>query len=127
MTLADVRARWAGHVPDIQDVKGKYAVLVPLVEGPEGLSLLFEVRAATLATQPGEVCFPGGRVEPGETPRECALRETAEELSIPAEEVELIAPLDLLVQQGRFVMYPFLGVVSPAGLAAMSPSPGEVA
>ena len=126
MTLADFRARWAGHVPEIQDVRQEYAVLVPLVERPEGLSLLFEVRASTLAHQPGEVCFPGGKVERGESPRDCALRETFEELGIPAGEVELISPLDLLVQQGKFVMHPFLGVVSPAGLAAMSPSPAEV-
>ena len=126
MTLADFRARWAGHVPEIQDVRQEYAVLVPLVERPEGLSLLFEVRASTLAHQPGEVCFPGGKVERGESPRDCALRETFEELGIPAGEVELISPLDLLVQQGKFVMHPFLGVVSPAGLAAMAPSPAEV-
>lgn len=126
MTLSDFRARWAGHVPGIQDVKQQYAVLVPLVEGPEGPSLLFEVRASTLARQPGEVCFPGGRVEPGEEPRDCALRETFEELAIPPHEVEVIAPLDLLVQQGKFVMHPFLGVVSPVGMAAMTPSPAEV-
>lgn len=126
MTLADFRARWAGHVPAIQDVKQEYAVLVPLVEGPEGLSLLFEVRASTLAHQPGEVCFPGGKVEPGESPRDCALRETLEELGIPTGEVEIMAPLDLLVQQGKFVMHPFLGAVSPAGLAAMRPSQAEV-
>lgn len=126
MTLSDFRARWAGHVPQVQDVKQEYAVLAPLVQGPEGLSLLFEVRASTLAHQPGEVCFPGGRVESGETPRDCALRETLEELAIPPEEVEIIAPLDLLVQQGKFVMHPFLGVVSPAGLAAMRPSHAEV-
>ena len=101
-------------------------MLVPLVEGPEGLSLLFEVRASTLAHQPGEVCFPGGKVEPGEAPQDCALRETFEELAIPTGEVEVISPLDLLVQQGKFVMHPFLGVVSPAGLAAMRPSPAEV-
>lgn len=126
MTLADFRARWAGHVPEIQDVKQECAVLVPLVEGPEGLSLLFEVRASTLAHQPGEVCFPGGKVEPGESPQDCALRETFEELAIPTGEVEIISPLDLLVQQGKFVMHPFLGVVSQAGLAAMRPSPAEV-
>ena len=101
-------------------------MLVPLVEGPEGLSLLFEVRASTLTHQPGEVCFPGGKVEPGESPQDCALRETFEELAIPTREVEVISPLDLLVQQGKFVMHPFLGVVSPAGLAAMRPSPAEV-
>lgn len=126
MTLNEFRTRWAGHVPGIQDVKQEYAVLVPLVEGPEGPSLLFEVRSATLAHQPGEVCFPGGKVEPGESPRDCALRETWEELAIPSHEVELIAPLDLVVQQGKFVMHPFLGIVSAAGMAAMTPSPAEV-
>ena len=126
MTLNDFRTRWTGHEPGIQDVKQQYAVLVPLVEGPEGPSLLFEVRASTLAHQPGEVCFPGGRVEPGESPKDCALRETFEELAIPPGEVELIAPLDRLVQQGKFVMHPFLGIVSPAGMAAMTPSPAEV-
>ena len=53
MTLADFQARWAGHSPQVQDVKRAYAVLAPLVEGPEGLSLLFEVRADTLS-QAGE-------------------------------------------------------------------------
>lgn len=126
MTLEQVRARWAGHYPQVQDVKQEYAVLVPLVEGPQGLSLLFEVRAETLSHQPGEVCFPGGKVEAGETPQDCALRETWEELAMPPAEVEIIAPLDLLVQQGKFVMHPFLGSVSPAGVAAMVPSPAEV-
>ena len=46
--------------------------------------LLFEVRADTLDRQPGEVCFPGGHMESGETPAACALRETEEELSIPS-------------------------------------------
>ena len=126
MTLKDVQARWAGHSPQVQDVKRAYAVLAPLVEGPEGLSLLFEVRADTLSHQPGEVCFPGGRVEPGETPQDCALRGTWEELAIPPAEVEIIAPLDLVVQQGKFIMHPFLGVVSQGGMAAMCPSPAEV-
>lgn len=126
MTLADFQARWAGHSPQVQDVKRAYAVLAPLVEGPEGLSLLFEVRADTLSHQPGEVCFPGGRVEAWETPQDCALRETWEELAIPPAEVEIIAPLDLVVQQGKFIMHPFLGVVSQGGMAAMCPSPAEV-
>ena len=45
-----------------------YAVLVPVVEEHGELSLLFEVRAASLRTQPGEVCFPGGAIELGEDP-----------------------------------------------------------
>ena len=60
----------------LMDATGRYAVLVPLVEHDGELSVLYEVRAATLRRQPGEVCFPGGRMEPGETPEVSALRET---------------------------------------------------
>ena len=124
MTVQEFREKWAGHVPGIQDMKASYGVLVPLVERPEGLCLLYEVRADTLGRQPGEVCFPGGRVEPGESPSDCALRGAWEELGIPQAAVELIAPLDLLTHQGGFVIHPFLGVVDPA--AAVCPSPAEV-
>ncbi|MFP3361046.1 coenzyme A pyrophosphatase, partial [Planococcus sp. SIMBA_143] len=38
----------------------KYAILLPLMEKEDGIHLLFEVRAASLRRQPGEICFPGG-------------------------------------------------------------------
>ena len=125
MTADDFKARWAGHKPGPQDLTGEYAVLVPLVERPEGLCLLYEVRASSLDRQPGEVCFPGGRMEPGEDPVACALRETWEELAIPPEKVEVVARLDFLTHQGGFAMYPVLGVVSPD--APVVPGPAEVA
>ena len=85
-------------------------MLVPLVERAGEPHLLFEVRADTMRRQPGEVCFPGGRVEAGETAEQCVLRETEEELAIPPAAVELIAPLDYLVHQGKFIMQPILGL-----------------
>ena len=113
--------------PTLMDNTGRYAVLVPLVEGEDGsLSVLYEVRAGTLRRQPGEVCFPGGRIEGDETSDQCALRETFEELAIPAEEVQLLGPLDFLVHRAGFIMYPVLGKVSRAGAAQMRPSPAEV-
>ena len=42
MTAEEFRARWTGHAPKVQDVTGEYAVLVPLVERPEGLCLLYD-------------------------------------------------------------------------------------
>ena len=125
MTADDFKARWAGHEPGPQDLTGEYAVLVPLVERPEGLCLLYEVRASSLDRQPGEVCFPGGRMEPGEDPAACALRETWEELGIPQSKVEVVAQLDFLTHQGGFAMYPVLGVVDPS--VPVVPSPAEVA
>ena len=85
--LDRLRRRYGGRTPGLLGARRSYAVLCPLVERPEGLHLLYEVRSAALHRQPGEVCFPGGQVEAGETPEQCALRETEEELSIPRREV----------------------------------------
>ena len=84
----------------LQCTVSEYAVLLPLVEQEGKLCLLYETRAETLVGhQPGEVCFPGGRREPGEKPVDTAIRETWEELGIPAEAIEVLAPLD--VEIGR--------------------------
>ena len=118
--------RFGGRTPGLLGARHEYAVLCPFLDLPEGLHLLFEVRANGLR-QGGEVCFPGGRLEPGETPGACALRETEEELAIPRGEVHLLGPVDFLCSQAGFLMRPYVGLVSPAGLSALSPSPAEVA
>ena len=58
---------------------------------------------------------------------QCALRETAEELAIPPEQVTVLGTPDFICNQRGFLLQPVLGLVSPAGFAAMSPSPAEVA
>lgn len=124
--LERLARRFQGHEPGLLGASRSYAVLCPLVESEGGLRLLFEVRSSQVS-QGGEVCFPGGRMEPGETPQDCALRETEEELSIPRGEVELLGPSDFICNQRGFLLRPVVGVVSPAGLARMRPSPAEVA
>lgn len=124
--LDALRRRYSGHIPGLLGAERSYAVLAPLLPSPDGPRLLFEVRAAGLR-QGGEVCFPGGRMEPGETPEDCALRETEEELSIPRGEVELLGPSDFICSQRGFLLRPVVGVVLPAGFAQMQPSPAEVA
>lgn len=124
--LEALRRRYGGHEPGLLGARHEYAVLCPLVERPDGLHLLFEVRAAELR-QGGEVCFPGGRMEPGETPALCALRETEEELAIPRSAVTLLGTPDFICNQRGFLLRPVLGLVSAAGFAAMRPSPAEVA
>ncbi len=124
--LERLRRRYQDREPGLLGASRSYAVLCPLAEKPDGLHLLFEVRSSQVS-QGGEVCFPGGRMEPGECPRDCALRETEEELSIPRGEVTLLGTPDFICNQRGFLLRPVLGLVSPAGLAALRPSPAEVA
>ncbi|MCG8402074.1 MAG: CoA pyrophosphatase [Firmicutes bacterium] len=102
------------------------AVLLPLIEGAGGPELLFEVRSRLLERQPGEICFPGGRVEDGETgnPADAAVRETAEELGLNKKDIEVIAPLDFLVSPMGNIIYPYVGRVRAPGL--MAPNREEV-
>lgn len=124
--LEQLRRRFEGRAPGLLGAVRSYAVLCPLVEREDGLHLLFEVRAPQLR-QGGEVCFPGGRIEPGESVPACALRETEEELSIPRQEIQLLGSPDFICNPRGFLLQPVLGLVSRAGLEAMRPSPAEVA
>ena len=125
--LEALARRFTGHKPGLLGAQQSYAVLCPVIDHlPGGPHFLYEVRAAQLR-QGGEVCFPGGRMEPGETPEDCALRETEEELAIPKGEIHLLGTPDFIANQRGFLLRPVLGLVSPAGLAAMVPSPAEVA
>ena len=124
--LEHLRRRYADHVPGLLGARHSYAVLCPLVERPDGLHLLFEVRSAALHRQPGEVCFPGGRREAGETPEQCALRETWEELGIPPEDIRLLGRADFLHLRSEALMHPVLGQVAPAALERLRLNPAEV-
>ena len=107
--LTNLRRFYGDHVPTLLEARHEYAVLCPLVERPNGLHLLFEVRSAGVS-QSGETCFPGGQMEPGEAPADCALRETEEELSIPRAEIRLLGQGDFICNQRGFLLRPLPGL-----------------
>lgn len=115
-----------GRTPGLMDATGRYAVLVPLVEREDGWYLLYEVRARSMRRQPGEVCFPGGRMEGAESPEACALRETEEELAIPPSAVRILGRLDFIAHRANFIMYPILALVDAQAVEHMTLNPGEV-
>lgn len=86
----------------------KYAVVLPLVKKNGEWHLLFEVRAAGLRRQPGEICFPGGSVESGEDSMSAAKRECCEELRIAPECVEMLEALDVFISPYDLMVFPYL-------------------
>lgn len=104
-----------------------FSVLVPFVEIDGELHILYEVRSKVIPTQPGEVCFPGGAIEPGESPREAAVRETCEEIGIAPNCIDIFAEGDRLVTQANFTMYSFMATVPRAAYENVKLNPAEVA
>ncbi len=113
-----------GRRPSLLGATGTYGVLCPLVWREGQWHLLFEVRAASLRRQPGEICFPGGRMELGETPTQAALRETWEELGVPASQVTVVGELDFIAHVTGYLLHPVLAVVE--GTCPLVPAPAEV-
>lgn len=102
------------------------AVLLLLLPGAAGPELLFEVRSRDLVWQPGEICFPGGRIEQYDaTPAQTALRETSEEVGISPQAVQLLGALDYTVNPIGVVLYPFVGYLTSA--VPLVPNREEVA
>ena len=112
--------------PGLMDSRRTYAVLVPLGERDGALHLHYEDRARTLRRQPGDGCFPGGRLEAGATPEDCALRESYGPRPIPPEKNRLQSSLAFIAHRASFLMQPVLGLVDATALADMRPSPAEV-
>ena len=90
------------------------AVLVPIVERPDGHTVLLTRRSDHLHDHPGQVCFPGGRLDDTDQgPIEAALRETAEEIGLVREYVELAGLLDGYETVTGYGVTPVVGFVRP--------------
>ncbi len=101
------------------------AVLVPVIDGPDGATVLMTRRSDTLASHTGQIAFPGGRLDPGETAVEAALREAREEVALDTAEVEVLGLCDTYQTGTGFLITPVVGWLRYT--PATTPAPGEVA
>lgn len=102
------------------------AVLVPLIEGPNGVELVLTKRSSRLKHHPGQIAFPGGKVEKSDaSPTAAALREAWEEIALPPEAVRILGALPCHETVTSFNMHPYVGLVTDP--VELVPEAGEVA
>ena len=114
------------------------AVLIAVTDRPDGEGLkqrsdrptfdepgvILTQRPTTMRDHPGQVAFPGGKLEPGEDAITAALREAQEELALAPEAVQLIGTTDRYKTGTGFDITPVLGVIAPD--LPLRPDPREV-
>lgn len=96
------------------------AVIAPIVARREGLTVLLTLRAAHLRTHSGQVAFPGGKIDEGETAAETALREAHEEIGLEARYVEPLGWLDPYLTRTGYRIAPLVAMIDPAFTLAIN-------
>ncbi len=111
--------------PDWRDLpapKKPAAVLAPIVRRPEGWTMLFTQRAHDTPAHPGQVSFPGGRVQAGDTSAlHTALRETEEEIGLARALIEPLGAWDRYDTGTGFSVTPIVGLVEPGFELTLDP------
>jgi 8-oxo-dGTP pyrophosphatase MutT (NUDIX family) len=115
-----------GRVPPPGTDSRRAAVLVPVLEEPDGLHLVYTVRKGDLQDHAGQISFPGGSMDPSDgSLLETALREAEEEIDLSRDLVEVVGELEeMYIPPSNFRVSPFVGLLPPG--AEMVIAPDEV-
>lgn len=98
------------------------AVLVPLIDRADGMTVLLTQRTAHLHAHAGQISFPGGRVEESDADAVAtALRETEEEVGLTRGRVSVVGRLDTYVTGTGFEITPIVGIVDPGYTLTIDP------
>jgi 8-oxo-dGTP pyrophosphatase MutT (NUDIX family) len=87
------------------------AILVPLLKTQTGYELLFTVRSSQLSSHAGEISFPGGRLDEGETIDEAARREAFEEIGLTITSENILGHLDDVPSPAKYIVTPVVAVL----------------
>ncbi len=98
----------------LQDPLIPAAVLIPLIDRRDGVTVMLTKRAQHLPDHPGQISFPGGRIDATDAgPSAAALREAQEEVGLSPQRVEVAGELDVYVTRTGFHITPVVGLVRP--------------
>ncbi len=97
------------------------AVLAPIVARPTGLTMLLTLRSSNLRAHSGQVAFPGGKIDEGETPAATALREAHEEIGLEARFVEPLGWLHPYLTGTGYRVAPLVALVDPGFTLTINP------
>lgn len=125
-TTSTIKNILNSHIPFPEGISKYSSVLMPLIKIDNSYNFIFSKRSMALRHQPGDICFPGGRREGNETPLETALRETYEEIGVPAENIEILGQPDFVVTTYGAVITPFVGLIKNMNIEDLAINPDEI-
>lgn len=126
MNISNIENIVSNYEPKTEKSYKYSAVLIPLINIDGEYHLLYEVRSFDLKSQPGDICFPGGKTEEGETGEESAIRETMEELNLNRDQIRIMGEVDTIMTPFNLIIRVFVGELINVSVEDINYSKDEV-
>jgi len=118
-TIDEIKAKLENREVGVIGKRKEFSVLIPVVNTEEGPKLLFEIRGKTI-NQPGDICFPGGKMEEGEDVFTTALRETEEEIGLDRNKIKVLGQFDSLLEVNRLRLHTVVGLIEEKDIMGLN-------
>lgn len=125
MDIKEIKNIFSNREDEMLNIRRKTALLIPLMEINGEINIIFERRSEYIP-QPLDIAFPGGHLEEGESFRDCAIRETSEELGVDIKNIEVFGILGTNASFNGLLSKTFVGEIKNINFKDFKPDPKEV-